>query len=97
MQRLVLLLLLLGVDWYFDTSLLASPFARPFCNTEFVCQSKSEGQANSWEFRPFVLMDADRDAAALDCPHPRLLNSRDASRSYSASDDSIYVFMSIQC
>ena len=97
MQRLILLLLLLSVDWYFDTSSGASPFSRPFCNTEIVCQSNSKGQPSTWEFRAFVSMHPASDVAALDCPYLRGIDPRAVSRSYSVSDDSIYVFMSIQC
>jgi hypothetical protein len=39
MQRLFFLLLLLGVDWYFDTSFGTSPFTRPMYSTEVVCNS----------------------------------------------------------
>jgi len=39
MYRLALLLLLLGVDWYFDTSLGTCPFDRPMSSTEAFCKA----------------------------------------------------------
>ena len=39
MQRLVFLLLLLAVDWYFDTSFGTSPFDRPMSSTEAFCKA----------------------------------------------------------
>jgi hypothetical protein len=39
MQRLLLVLLLLSLDWYFDPSFGNSPSSRPFSSTEMVCKS----------------------------------------------------------
>jgi hypothetical protein len=39
MPRLVFLLLLLSVDWYFDTSFGTSPFDRPMSSTEAFCKA----------------------------------------------------------
>jgi hypothetical protein len=38
-RRFLFLLLLLAVDWYFDTSLGQSPFDRPMSSTEACCES----------------------------------------------------------
>jgi hypothetical protein len=97
MQRLVLLLLLLGVDWYFDTASGASPFSRPFCSTEIVCQSKTEGQESARVLRAFDSLHPAPEVATFDFPQARIPKPRQVSRSLSTSDDSMYVFMSLQC
>jgi hypothetical protein len=38
-RRFLFLLLLLDVDWYFDTSFGHDPFNRPMCSTEAYCES----------------------------------------------------------
>jgi|SRR5215471_1412774 len=96
MKRFLLILLLLGADWYFDATYLSSPFSRPFSNTEMVFQSGGKSQASIWEFRdsdwiPRIYHRADFHSLRFHSPGPDRV-----SRLFSLHDDSIYVLMSIQ-
>src|SRR5262249_35990428 len=96
MQRFLLLLLLIGADWYFDATFLSSPFSRTFFNPEMGCQSAGKKQASTWGFRisdwiPRVCYLADFHSPRLHSPGPDRV-----SCPFSLHDDSIYVLMSIQ-
>jgi hypothetical protein len=98
MHRLVLLLLLLCVDWYFDTSFGTSPLTRPMYSTETFCHSMVYKQDVQRKIDGPELIDA--AAAAIGpsqcCPAPVRALQESAS-SIVSSTDLVYVFMSIQC
>jgi hypothetical protein len=97
MPGVILLLLLLGTDWYFDTSCGTSPFARPMCSTEVVCQSLVYKHCIQQKMDRPELWDADPTACPIEPSSSPMFPGRDEPASVLLSASPIHVFMSMQC
>jgi hypothetical protein len=97
MPRLAFVLLLLGIDWYVDTSCGLSPFTRPMYSTEVVCKSivyKHDIQQTI--DRPEAL-DADSSASLLQRSASPMSARSEAPVLILPGADPIFAFMSMQC
>jgi hypothetical protein len=98
MQRFFFLLLLLGFDWYFDTSFGTSPFTRPMYSTEVICNSLAckhdiNVKIDLLPLISYASVVVNRVRTQL--PSPTLLQS---NSSHFFSDSSLtYLLMSMQC
>jgi hypothetical protein len=97
-SRFLFLLVLLGIDWYFDTSFGQSPFDGPMSSTAAVCQSSVQKQRVCKRLEVANLIEATPLVEAAD-PHLSALPPlRGKAGAFVPPDaDLAYVFMSMQC
>jgi hypothetical protein len=96
-SRLLFLLMLLAIDWYFDTSFGNSPVSTPMSSTEAVCPSPVQKQRVCKRLEVTDLIGATPliEAAGPHLAPPPLRGKAGAFVPPGA--DLAYVFMSMQC
>jgi hypothetical protein len=97
MQRLTLLLLLLGIDWYFDTSFGTSPFTRPMYSTEVVCNSLSYKHDLQTKLDLPDSLDVASSACLIDPMPSPIPGAAKAPLPALPSAAHTYIFMTMQC
>jgi hypothetical protein len=98
MQRLFFLLLLLCVDWYFDTSFGTSPFTRPMYSTEVVCNSLACKRDFDLEIDTLPLVSHETFVVNRVWTQPPSLILHQSNSSHFFSDSRLaYLLMSMQC
>ena len=96
-SRIVLVFLLLGIDWYFDTSFGTSPFTRPMYSTEVVCSSLGHKHNIQQQIDgPDVRDPAPIASPIQPSPSPHPLGG-EVPVSILSGADPVYSFMSMQC
>lgn len=96
-SRLLFLLMLLAVDWYFDTSFGNSPVSTPLSSTEAVYQSPVQKQRVC---KKLEVADFTGPAPLVEAAHPHLAAPPLWGRAGAFAPPGAglaYVFMSMQC
>jgi hypothetical protein len=98
LPRFLFLLVLLAIDWYFDTSLGQSPFDGPMSSTAAVCQSSVQKQRACKRLEVADLIEATPLVEVADPNQAGSPPLRGKAGGFVPPDaDLAYVFMSMQC
>ena len=95
--RLLFMLLLLVVDWYFHTSFGNSPFTGPMCSTAANCPTFARYQNLRTKFEDSCCIHPVANSPAVNQEFPSSPTRVAAIHRQSRDQDMPYFFMSMQC